>query len=396
MKILPVFNGQKNQPAVNLKLHQKRRPTEQRELRRRPYIQQKFVHIIFWLIAATTLYWIPILDLGLNSIFFLFFYNMGSLSMSPYSSASSIVSILSTTILRKEREEKGDYGATKLLQYTRYTCVITSIVSSIYIALIELKPITLGWNSRQLFVVVFTLTIGSVLSMIFADMISQESLGTGMSALAVVGSREELINEFRTFYEITHICDSMIVIVIVIITLDLSFFFVYGAIGLENAYTLIALRSLKLTLRLEVSLAILPIAISYSGTNALSNANSLVNFVSFISDTNNIFNKLKEEIVTLLTALLNLLITIIGSLEIFGPDAVSKTLQNFNWILLDDNAIVIRPGDPTTKYLIFRVNQTAMIGGLLLIVLGLVSTAPTFILSFDNEVATLTSSLLNP
>src|ERR671937_1743482 len=113
-----------------------------------------------------------------------------ALGIMPYITASIMLQLLTVVVpsLDKLREE-GEVGQQKITQYTRYLTVALSFGQSIgYVFLFRtfssgsediIKDFTFG----RVFVIVMTLTAGTVLLMWFGELITQRGIGNGISLM---------------------------------------------------------------------------------------------------------------------------------------------------------------------------------------------------------------------
>jgi preprotein translocase subunit SecY len=113
------------------------------------------------------------------------FLGIGSLGIIPYINASIIIQLLTSVIpsLEKLQKEEGEYGRQQITRYTRYLTFLWALVLSAGIAFFIIKPIVFDWNLLLALKIILSLTTGSILSMWFAELITEEGLGNGSSML---------------------------------------------------------------------------------------------------------------------------------------------------------------------------------------------------------------------
>jgi len=88
--------------------------------------------------------------------------------------------------------------AKKISRYTRYLTFGWAIVLSTAIAFFLVKPVVFNWTLVLALKIIVSLTMGSLLSMWFAELITEESLGNGSSMIIfinIVGSIPNSFNE---------------------------------------------------------------------------------------------------------------------------------------------------------------------------------------------------------
>jgi preprotein translocase subunit SecY len=143
-----------------------------------------------------------------NSILgFLNLFSGGSLSrlslfalgIMPYITASIILQLMTVVIPSLERLQKeGEVGQQKITQYTRYLTVILAFAQSLgYVFLFKSFTASGGQSVvgtltfAKLFLIVISLTAGTVLLMWFGELITQRGIGNGISLMifASIASR---------------------------------------------------------------------------------------------------------------------------------------------------------------------------------------------------------------
>ena len=135
------------------------------------------------------------------------FLGVGSLGILPYINASIIIQLLIPIFpnLEKLQKEEGEIGRQQINRYTRYLTFIWAVILSTGIAFILIKPVTFGWSFFNGLEIIIALTVGSILSMWFAELITEEGLGNGSSMLIFINIVGGIPNNFNNannfFYE---------------------------------------------------------------------------------------------------------------------------------------------------------------------------------------------------
>lgn len=129
------------------------------------------------------------------------FLGIGSLGILPYINSSIIIQLLTPVIPSLERlqKEEGELGRQKINRYTKYLTLVWALVLSTSCALFLVKPVVFNWNLILALKIILSLTTGSMLSMWFAELITNENLGNGSSMIIfinILGSLPSTINEF--------------------------------------------------------------------------------------------------------------------------------------------------------------------------------------------------------
>src|SRR5882757_4878525 len=120
-----------------------------------------------------------------------------ALGIMPYISASIILQLLTVVIPKLEQVQKeGEMGRRRLNQYTRYGCVILSLVQSFFIARwlegnnrfyaqfgqVVIDP---GWSFR--IITCISLTTGTAFIMWLGEQITERGIGNGISLIIFAG-----------------------------------------------------------------------------------------------------------------------------------------------------------------------------------------------------------------
>nr|YP_010596541.1 preprotein translocase subunit SecY [Chrysotila carterae]WAK83177.1 preprotein translocase subunit SecY [Chrysotila carterae] len=116
------------------------------------------------------------------------FLGIGTLGILPYINASIIIQLVTPLFpsLEKLQKEDGALGRQQLQRYTRYLTFIWALGLSTGIAVFLIKPICFDWSILLGLKIVISLTVGSILSMWFAELITEKGLGNGSSMIIFV------------------------------------------------------------------------------------------------------------------------------------------------------------------------------------------------------------------
>lgn len=131
------------------------------------------------------------------------FLGVGSLGILPYINASIVMQLITPLVpkLEKLQKEEGELGRQQISRYTRYLTFFWSLLFSIGIAIFLIKPVTFGWGLNLGFEIVVSLTVGSILSMWFAELITEEGLGNGSSLIIFINIIGGIPNNLRSLQQ---------------------------------------------------------------------------------------------------------------------------------------------------------------------------------------------------
>jgi preprotein translocase subunit SecY len=129
------------------------------------------------------------------------FLGVGSLGILPYINSSIVIQLLTPIIPSLERlqKEEGELGRQQISRYTRYLTFGWAVILSTSVAFFLVKPIVFNWSIMLALKIIVALTTGSMLSMWFAELITNENLGNGSSMIIfinIIGSIPANFNEF--------------------------------------------------------------------------------------------------------------------------------------------------------------------------------------------------------
>jgi len=129
------------------------------------------------------------------------FLGIGSLGILPYINSSIVIQLLTPVIPALERlqKEEGELGRQQISRYTRYLTFGWALILSAGVAFVLVKPVVFNWGPLLALKIIIALTTGSMLSMWFAELITNENLGNGSSMIIfinIIGGLPPNINEF--------------------------------------------------------------------------------------------------------------------------------------------------------------------------------------------------------
>jgi preprotein translocase subunit SecY len=118
-------------------------------------------------------------------------FSLFALGIMPYITASIILQLLTVVVPSLEKLQKeGEVGQQKITQYTRYLTVGLAFAQSIgYVFLFKSfgatagSPIIPSFDAPHVFMIVISLTAGTVLLMWLGELITQRGIGNGISLL---------------------------------------------------------------------------------------------------------------------------------------------------------------------------------------------------------------------
>jgi len=312
------------------------------------------------------------------------FLGVGSLGILPYINASIIIQLLIPIFpnLEKLQKEEGEIGRQQINRYTRYLTFIWAVILSTGIAFILIKPVTFGWSFFNGLEIIIALTVGSILSMWFAELITEEGLGNGSSMLIFINIVGGIPNNFNNannfFYENGSLLTGLITISQGLLIYSLIVLFVIlfqdsykkvnivsakqlslGADLLENKSTLSGFSNSFIPLKLNQG-GIMPLV--FSSTIAIP---LLYPIQTFFNSQTGIDLAFKTNLLTFYSFGLNIILVVFFSCFyvslVLKPVDMSRNLSQMAYSIPG-----IKQGRDTTKFLQKVINRLAFVGGLFL------------------------------
>jgi preprotein translocase subunit SecY len=312
------------------------------------------------------------------------FFGIGSLGILPYINASIIIQLLTPVFpqLEKLQKEDGEIGRQQISKYTRYLTFIWAVILSSSFAFFFIKPIIFDWSFRIAINIVLSLTVGSLLSMWFAELITEEGLGNGSSMIIfinIVGglpnASKKLINDFLLSDSLVSILLDIskgLVIYLFIVLVVIFFQDSYKRINIISAKQLNAGESIgsDLTKLKSIKSSFIPLKLNQGGIMPLvfsSTISVVLVYPIQILFSNLAFtnSQIGLNFITFYSFAINLVLVVFFSCFyvslVLKPKEIAKNLNKMAYTLPG-----IKQGNETTKYLEKVINRLAFVGGLFL------------------------------
>jgi preprotein translocase subunit SecY len=309
------------------------------------------------------------------------FLGVGALGILPYINASIIIQLLTSVVPSLERlqKEEGELGRQKINKYTRYLTFGWALILSLAVAFILVKPVIFNWTPLLALNIVLSLTTGSMLSMWFAELITEESLGNGSSMIIfinIVGSIPNSLNEITknfteaSYFDIANTFFKGAVIYLCIVFIIVLFQEAYKKINIVSAKQLTLNSSLQISSTSELKNSYIPIKLNQGGIMPLVFSSTIATLlyypVQFLA--NSVFGVASGFMSTLLTFYsfgVNIVLVIFFSgfysLLVLKPNDISQNLAKMAY-----NIPGVKQGNQTTQYLKQTVSRLAFMGGFFL------------------------------
>ena len=309
------------------------------------------------------------------------FLGIGALGILPYINASIIIQLLVPIIPKLEQlqKEEGEFGRQQITRYTRYLAFVWSIFLSGGVAFFLVKPVVFDWTNGLGLEIILSLVTGSILSMWFSELITEEGLGNGSSMLIfinIVGSIPNSFNDLNNalFSKVSYF-DNLKTIGQGLI----FYFFVVSVIILfQDSFkkiNIIAAKQLNVSYSSqnqnfsELKTSYIPLKVNQGGIMPLVFSSTVAVFLAYpvqlVLNLGFINSSLASSFMSFYSIALNIILVVIFSCFyaalVLKPNDISQNLAKMAYSIPG-----VRQGKDTTKYLEKTVARLAFMGGLFL------------------------------
>ncbi|MDD2502299.1 MAG: preprotein translocase subunit SecY [Clostridia bacterium] len=303
-------------------------------------------------------------------------FTIFAMSITPYINSSIIMQLLTVAIPKLERLSKeGEEGRKKIAQYTRYFTVILAFVQAFGITygLARTSGALLQNNFWSYMVISLTLTAGTAFLMWMGEQITEKGIGNGISLIIFTSiiSRAPLavIQLFRMAFQTNDISPLLLpVIAIFMLALIAGVIFIdLGQRRIPVQYSkrvvgrkMYGGQSTHIPMKVNSS-GVLPIIFAVS---ILAVPQTIAQFMSqdsgFVTWVTKYFSQ-SSALYAILYALMIIFFTYFYTQITFNPVEISNNLKQYGGFVQG-----IRPGKPTSDYLMKISNRLTLVGAIFL------------------------------
>ena len=312
------------------------------------------------------------------------FLAIGSIGILPYINASIIIQLIVPLFPSLERlqKEEGELGRQQIRKYTRYLTAIWALILSAGLTIFAIKPLIFDWSSLRGLEITLALTLGSILSMWFAELITEEGLGNGSSMIIFInivggipngiGNISKKISDNELFLNSVLLILESFLIYLFVVTIIIVFQEAYKRINIISAKQLNTnSTSLEKSQQFsEITNSFIPLKLNQGGIMPLVFSSTisivliypiqiLINNLQFINIA------ARTSFLTFFSYGANVILIIFFSCFyaslVLKPKEMSESLNKMAYTIVNT-----RQGKETTKYLEKIINRLAFVGGLFL------------------------------
>ena len=305
------------------------------------------------------------------------FLGIGALGILPYINASIIIQLLVPVLpqLEQLQKEEGEFGRQQITRYTRYLALIWAVILSTAIAFFLVKPIIFDWSISLALEIILALVTGSILSMWFSELITEEGLGNGSSMLIfinIVGSIPNSFSELNnalfsqaSYLDNLRISGQGLIFYIFVVSVIILFQDSYKKINIVAAKQLNLSSSDQSQNFSQLKNSYIPLKVNQGGIMPLVFSSTIAVFLAYPVQQLLNLGFVNNSFLSVYSITINILLVVLFSCVYAGlvlkPDDISQNLAKMAYSIPG-----IRQGKETTKYLEKTVARLAFMGGLFL------------------------------
>ena len=313
-------------------------------------------------------------------------FSIFTMSITPYINASIIMQLLTIAIPSLEALSKeGEDGRRKIAQYVRYATVVLALLQGIAISY-GLRGYLLEANFWTYTIVALSLTAGTAFLMWLGELINEKGIGNGISLLIFVGIISGIPGGIGKLY--LAYLDKTVNIFTLLIFLLVAIVIIMAVIYVQEGQRRIPVQYAKRVVGRKMyggQSTHIPLKVNQAGVIPVIFAMSLLSFPTQIASffPNSGFYKFMTRFFDwgtighgLTYALLIIGFTYFYTAVTFNPVEVSNNIKKYGGFIPG-----LRPGKPTTDFIVRSLNRITLVGA---IFLAMIAIVPIFLLKFAN------------
>jgi preprotein translocase subunit SecY len=310
-------------------------------------------------------------------------FSVFALGIMPYITASIVVQLMTVVIPKLEQLQKeGEAGYAKITQYTRYLTVVLAFLQSLaYVLFFRQQGALAGLSAGRLYLIIISLTAGTVLVMWLGELITQRGIGNGISLLIFASIVAGIPTGIRRWWDL----DPVSKIIIGIMALGV----VVGVVYMNEGQRRIPIQYAKRVVGRRMTqggTTYMPLRVNMAGVIPVIFAASIVILPSLFSTLigGSFFRRVAEVLGTnswyfiIFQSLLIILFTYFYTAVQFNPVDQAENLKKYGGFIPG-----VRPGRPTAVYLDRVMTRLTLPGA---IYLAIIAAIPSIVFKYMPEV----------
>src|SRR5688572_16193560 len=322
-------------------------------------------------------------------------FSIVAMGVNPYINASIIMQLMTGVVPRLQAlSREGEYGRTKINQYTRYLTVPLALLQGYgYLAILASQNIVTEFDILQLTTLgqMITLAAGTILAMWIGELITERGIGNGISFIIFAGIVAGVPQGVATYLANPDIAGGVLFVLLAIVVVSVIIYIQEGQRRIPIQYAS-RVRGRRMY---QGGATFLPLRVNQAGVIPIIFAVSILLFptqiASYFATPLNaepgqitLINQIADGIVAFLNPngiayivgyfLLTMGFTYFYTAFTFKPDETADQLRKNGGFIPG-----IRPGSPTRDYLARVVFRLALAGALFL---ALIAVSPIILSAF--------------
>ncbi len=313
-------------------------------------------------------------------------FTIFALGISPYITASIVMNLLQIAIPSLEALAKeGEAGRKKIARYTRYLTVVLAALQAYGLSATLFRSVFYKPGTFSILIATLTLTAGTAFLMYLGEKINEKGIGNGISLFIFAGIIARLpVSVYKTARQVVA---GTISIFSVLLFLLVALAIIVGVIFIQQGQRKINVQYSKRVIGRKMyggQSSHIPLKVNQTGVIPVIFAISILMFPQTIATffPNSGFYRFMQSSFNSTTisyniiyALLIIAFTYFYTSVTFNPIEISNNMKKNGGFIPG-----IRPGRPTTDYLMNSMSKLTIVGALFL---AAIATLPNFILAYS-------------
>jgi len=310
-------------------------------------------------------------------------FSVFALGIMPYITASIVMQLMTVVVPSLEKLQKeGEAGYAKITQYTRYLTVVLAFFQSLaYVLFFRSVDALQGLSFGRLYLIVLSLTTGTILVMWLGELITQRGIGNGISLMIFASIVASIPTGVRRWWELEPV--SKIIIGVMAVGVVVAVVFMNEGerrIPIQYAKRVVGRRMT------QGGTTYMPLRVNMAGVIPVIFAASIVILPSLFATLigGSFFTSLRDFLspnswfYILFEALLIVVFTYFYTAVQFNPVDQAENLKKYGGFIPG-----VRPGRPTAVYLDRVMTRLTLPGALYL---AAIATLPSIIFKYMPQV----------
>lgn len=304
-------------------------------------------------------------------------FSIAALGLNPYINASVMMQLLALVVPQiEELQKEGEYGRTKINQYTRIATIPFALINGFgMFAILKSQNIITNFNPIVIAGMICSMLAGTMIMIFLGEMINLYGVGNGISMLIFAGIISRLPIQFIQTMSITDFSNPQNILNIIIF-MAMAIILVVGIVMVDEAILRVpinyAKRGQSTYLPIKVNTAgVMPIIFAVSLATVPSLIGQFLSKVSnhtiasFAATISSVF-KTTGYVYMVFYFLLVMGFTFFYTSVVFKPKDIADELRKSGGFIPG-----IRPGISTEKRLKYLINRVIAIGSLFLAIIAI-------------------------